>query len=75
MNISLPFIAHGSDGVPLHLEATLTRSKMESMVEDLIEKLTIPCEACLTDAGMVKEDLTSVLLVGGMTRMPRVRQK
>ena len=75
VNISLPFIAHGSDGVPLHLETSLTRSKMESMVEDLIEKLTIPCEACLTDAGMVKEDLTSVLLVGGMTRMPRVRQK
>jgi molecular chaperone DnaK len=54
---------------------SLTRTKMEAMVADLIEKLTIPCEACLSDAGMAKEDLTSVLLVGGMTRMPRVRQK
>lgn len=75
VNISLPFIAHGSDGVPLHLEMSLTRAEMESMVADLIDKLAIPCKACMSDAGMAKEDLTSVLLVGGMTRMPRVRQK
>ena len=75
VNISLPFIAHGSDGVPLHLEATLTRSQMETMVVDLIDKLIAPCENCLQDAGLAKEELTSVLLVGGMTRMPRVREK
>jgi molecular chaperone DnaK len=75
VNISLPFIAHGSDGVPLHLESTLSRSEMETLVEDLIERLVAPCENCLQDAGLGKEALTSVLLVGGMTRMPRVREK
>ena len=75
VNISLPFIAHGSDGVPLHLESTLTRTQMEDMVADLIEKLVAPCENCMKDAGLTNADLTSVLLVGGMTRMPRVREK
>jgi molecular chaperone DnaK len=75
VSISLPFIAHGKDGSPLHLEATLGRSQMEEMVSDLIERLTIPCEACIVDAGLQKEDLTSILLVGGMTRMPSVREK
>ena len=59
----------------MHLEATFGRSQMESMVEDLIDRLTLPCEACLVDAGLQKEDLTSILLVGGMTRMPSVREK
>jgi len=75
VNISLPFIAHGSDGVPLHLESTLTRTQMEDMVADLIDKLAVPCENCMKDAGLTNADLTSVLLVGGMTRMPRVREK
>ena len=75
VNISLPFIAHGSDGVPLHLESTLSRSDMETMVADLIERLVVPCENCIQDAGLSKEELSSVLLVGGMTRMPRVREK
>lgn len=75
VNISLPFIAHGSDGVPLHLESTLTRTQMEDMVADLIDKLAVPCENCMKDAGLTNTDLTSVLLVGGMTRMPRVREK
>lgn len=74
-NISLPFIAHGSDGVPLHLEASLTRAQLEEMVADLIEQLVPPCENAIKDAGLSKEDLSSVLLVGGMTRMPRVREK
>jgi molecular chaperone DnaK len=74
-NISLPFIAHGADGVPLHLESTLSRAQLEEMVADLIEQLVSPCENCMQDAGLGKEDLTSILLVGGMTRMPRVREK
>ena len=75
VNISLPFIAHGSDGVPLHLESTLTREELETLVDDLIQRLDQPCENCLQDAGLAKDELTSVLLVGGMTRMPRVREK
>ena len=75
VNISLPFIAHGSDGVPLHLESTLSRTALEEMVADLIEQLVTPCENCMQDAGLEKEELTSILLVGGMTRMPRVREK
>ena len=75
VDISLPFIAHGSNNQPLHLEDKLSRGKLETMVADLIDRLEIPCLACLKDAKINKEDLTGVLLVGGMTRMPKVQQK
>jgi molecular chaperone DnaK len=73
--ISLPFIAHGSDMKPLHLESTLNREELESLVADLIDRLAIPCEACMSDAGIGPDGLDAILLVGGMTRMPRVQEK
>ena len=74
-SISVPFIAHGDDNQPLHLELSLTREQLEEMVADLIERLTLPCQNCLTDAGLTADQLDEVLLVGGMTRMPIVRTK
>ena len=73
--ISIPFIAHGKNGTPLHLESSMNRLQLESMVEDLIERLSIPCTACMSDAGIKNSDLSAVLLVGGMTRMPRVQKR
>ena len=72
--IQLPFIASGPAG-PLHLMAELTRSDLESLVADLIDRLEVPCRKALEDARLRAQDLDAVLLVGGMTRMPRVQQK
>ncbi len=72
--ISLPFIAVDADG-PKHLNLSITRAQFEEMVEDLIERLRTPCEKVLEDAGLSPEDIDEVVLVGGMTRMPRVREK
>jgi molecular chaperone DnaK len=71
--INQPFISMDKNtGQPLHLVVKLTRSKLESLVEDLIKKSIKPCQAALKDAGVSKEDIDEVVLVGGMTRMPRV---
>jgi molecular chaperone DnaK len=71
--INQPFISMDKNtGQPLHLVMKLTRSKLESLVEDLIKKSIKPCQAALKDAGVSKEDIDEVVLVGGMTRMPRV---
>ena len=72
-DINLPFITQ-KDGQPLHLEVKLTRSKLEQLVDDLIQKTVSPVEKCLKDAKLKKEDITDVLMVGGMTRMPKVQQ-
>lgn len=72
--ISLPFIAVSSEG-PKHLNVSLTRSKFEELVSDLIDKLTEPCEKALEDANLSPSDIDEVLLVGGMTRMPKVKEK
>lgn len=72
--ISLPFIAVSSEG-PKHLNISLTRSKFEEMVADLIDKLAEPCERALEDANLSPSDIDEVLLVGGMTRMPKVKEK
>lgn len=72
--INLPFITADASG-PKHLNISLTRSKLESLVSDLIEKLIAPCETCIKDAGISKSQIDEVLLVGGMTRMPRVQAK
>ncbi len=69
--INQPFISM-SNGQPLHLVMKLTRSKLEGLVEDLIKKSIKPCMAALKDAGVSKDDIDEVVLVGGMTRMPRV---
>jgi molecular chaperone DnaK len=73
-DVNLPFIAAGAEG-PLHLVISLTRAQLEEWVADLIEKLEPPCTIALEDAGLTKADLDEVILVGGMTRMPRVRQR
>jgi molecular chaperone DnaK len=73
-DINLPFITADSSG-PKHLNIKLTRSKMESMVEDLIEKLVAPMKTALKDAGLKTSDIDEIILVGGMTRVPRVQQK
>ena len=70
--INQPFISMGSDGQPLHMVMKLTRAKLESLVGDLIKRSMDPCKAALKDAGMAAGDVDEVVLVGGMTRMPRV---
>ena len=71
--INQPFISMDKNsGQPLHLVMKLTRAKLESLVSDLIKKSIKPCEAALKDAGLSKGDIDEVVLVGGMTRMPKV---
>ncbi|KPP89144.1 MAG: molecular chaperone DnaK [Rhodobacteraceae bacterium HLUCCA08] len=70
--INQPFISMGADGTPLHMVMKLTRAKLESLVGDLIKASMKPCQAALKDAGLSKEDIDEVVLVGGMTRMPKV---
>jgi molecular chaperone DnaK len=71
--IQLPFITADANG-PKHLNVTLTRAKLESLVGDLIEKSIRPCEAALKDAGLSKNEVDTVILVGGMTRMPAIQE-
>lgn len=71
--INLPFITQGSEG-PLHLTMSLTRSKLEELVDDLITGSFKPVEQALKDAGIKKTDIHEVVLVGGMTRMPKVQE-
>ncbi|WP_170570997.1 molecular chaperone DnaK [Ruegeria atlantica] len=70
--INQPFISMGSNGQPLHMVMKLTRAKLESLVSDLIKKSMKPCQAALKDAGLSAGDVDEVVLVGGMTRMPKV---
>jgi molecular chaperone DnaK len=70
--INQPFISMGANGQPLHMVMKLTRAKLESLVGDLITKSMKPCAAALKDAGLSKGDIDEVVLVGGMTRMPKV---
>jgi len=72
--INLPFITADSSG-PKHLNIKLTRSKLESLVEDLVDRTVEPCKTALKDAGLSASDIDEVILVGGMTRMPKVQQK
>jgi len=71
--INLPFITADASG-PKHLQYTLTRSKFEQMVEDLVEKTNGPCLTALKDAGVKAADINEVILVGGSTRMPAVQE-
>ncbi|WP_324263039.1 molecular chaperone DnaK [Altererythrobacter sp. H2] len=75
--INLPFITarmEGGSTTPLHLVETLTRSKLEQLVADLIKRTLEPCKKALADAGLDKGAIDEVVLVGGMTRMPKVRE-
>ncbi len=70
--INQPFISMGANGQPLHMVMKLTRAKLESLVGDLITNSLKPCKAALKDAGLSASDIDEVVLVGGMTRMPKV---
>ena len=72
-DINLPFITADASG-PKHLNMTLTRAKLESLVADLVDRSIKPIEAALKDAGVGKGEIDAVILVGGMTRMPAVQQ-
>lgn len=60
---------------PKHLTLTLTRAKLEGIVDELVSKTIKPCEAALKDSALSKGDINEVLLVGGMTRMPKVQEQ
>jgi len=72
--INQPYITQGKGGQPLHLTMKLTRAKLEQLVGDLIEQTIKPVEACLKDAKIKTSDVKEVILVGGMTRMPKVHE-
>jgi molecular chaperone DnaK len=69
--VNLPFISMNANG-PLHLNIKLSRAKLEALVEDLVTRTIGPCDQALKDAGLKKTDIDEVVLVGGMTRMPKV---
>jgi molecular chaperone DnaK len=73
-DINLPFITADASG-PKHLNIKLSRAKLESLVEDLIERTVEPCKIAMKDAGITAADIDEVILVGGMTRMPKVQAK
>jgi len=72
--INEPYIAM-ANGAPVHLNLKITRAKLESLVEDLIEKTIVPCSIAIKDAGVKVVDIDDIILVGGMTRMPKVQEK
>jgi molecular chaperone DnaK len=74
VDINLPFLTADADG-PKHFEHKLNRSKLESLVGDLISKTAEPCSKALKDAGLKASDIQAVVLVGGMTRMPAVQEQ
>ncbi len=74
VDVNLPFLTADSEG-PKHFEHKFTRAKLESLVADLIDKTTDPCEKALKDAKLKASDINAVVLVGGMTRMPAVQAK
>lgn len=73
-DINLPYITADASG-PKHLNIKLTRAKLESLVEELIERTIAPCRTAIKDAGVSVNDISDVILVGGMTRMPKVQEK
>lgn len=70
-DIDLPFLTADKSG-PKHLKLKITRAKLESLVEDLLNRTLKPCENCLKDSGLTKDKVDDIILVGGMTRMPKV---
>ena len=71
-DISLPFITMNASG-PVHLQMTLSRSQLEQLVDPLLERSKLPCNKCLADSGLSTGKINEVILVGGMTRMPKVQ--
>ena len=73
--VNIPYIAHDPATGPKHLLVKLSRAKLESLVEELIERTIAPCRMAIKDAGVSVGDIHDVILVGGMTRMPKVQEK
>ena len=73
--IDIPFITLGSSGQPLHLRRNLSRAELEQATASLVERTVAPSRRCMSDARISPSDIGSVILVGGMTRMPRVREQ
>ena len=73
-DINLPYITADASG-PKHLNIKLTRAKLESLVDDLIERTIAPCRTAIKDAGISVSDIDDIILVGGMSRMPKVQEK
>jgi molecular chaperone DnaK len=73
--INQPFITQGDDGQPLHLTMTLTRSKLEELVDDLVKKSFGPVKKAMKDAKMDTKDIGDIILVGGQTRMPKIQEE
>ena len=71
--VNLPYITAGAEG-PKHLVVKITRSKLESIVEDLVQRSIEPCKKAIKDAKLTASDITEVVLVGGMTRMPKIKE-
>ena len=72
-DVNLPFITADQNG-PKHLNVKLTRAKLEALVEDLVARTIGPCKAALKDAGLKPSEIDEVILVGGMTRMPKIQE-
>jgi len=72
--VNLPFITADANG-PKHLAIKITRTKMENLLGDLLDKLQAPCRTAMKDAGLSSSDINEIILVGGMTRMPAVQQR
>jgi molecular chaperone DnaK len=72
-DVNLPYVTADATG-PKHLNVKITRSKLESLVEELIERSLVPCRTALKDAGVTIDEIDEVILVGGMTRMPKVQE-
>ena len=73
-DINLPYIMP-VDGIPKHLVRQLTRAKFEQLVDDLVRKTLEPCQTALNDAGLSKNDIDEVILVGGSTRIPKIQEE
>jgi molecular chaperone DnaK len=72
-DVNLPYVTADANG-PKHLNVQVTRAKLESLVDDLVRKTIAPCDQALKDAGLSKNDIDEVILVGGQTRMPKVQE-
>ena len=73
-DVNLPFITADKTG-PKHINLKMTRAKLEALVEDLIARTLPPCKTALKDAGLTANEIDEIVMVGGMTRMPKVLQK
>ncbi len=73
-NVNIPFITADASG-PKHFDLNFTRAKLEDLTKNLIDRVTVPCEKAMKDAGLTPNDITDVILVGGQTRMPAIEEK